>query len=170
MRKIIVIFFLFLLFSCNERESKESNEKSGYKDKYNVVDTSKFKSENIETDPYGVLEMTYAVIVSKQSMCDLVEESVKDNEQMKELMIPMLNECKFYREVYKKVIPNFESVNLVNADKYYYFKYSEENSEDSISNIVGIFSDVDNCNKFKEDFLNKEIGLTSNCKKISFVN
>ena len=81
--------------------------------------------------------------------------------------MPQLEKCKFYREVYKKVIPNFESVNLDNVNKYYYFNYSNENSETSFSNVIGIFLDINNCNKTKEEFLDKEMGLTSKCKNIT---
>jgi len=167
MRKIIVIFFLFLLLSCNE---KESNEKSSYKSKYDIVDTSKFENQNSKTDPYGVLDITYAVIVSQQDICDIYNNSFKESKNkglLQEYMMPQLEKCKFYREVYKKVIPNFESVNLDNVNKYYYFNYSNENSETSFSNVIGIFSNIDSCNKAKEEFLDKEMGLTSKCKNIT---
>ena len=166
MRKIIVIFFLFLLLSCNERES---NEKSSYKSKYDIVDTSKFENVNSGSS-YGMLKMTYVVIVAKQEYCDGVDDIANENKDNKEFISiigSMLNECKFYREVYKKVISNFESVNLDTANKYYYFNYSDENSETSFSNVIGIFSDIDNCNKAKEEFLDKEMGLTSKCKNIT---
>ena len=169
MRGIIVIIFLFLLSSCNERES---NEVSSYKSKYDIVDTSKFENQNSKTDPYGILDTTYIAIWSKQEYCDGVDGVVKENEDNKELisiMFSMQNECKFYREVYKKVIPNFESVNLDNANKYYYFNYSDENSETSFLDVVGIFLDINNCNKFKEEFLDKEMGLTSKCKNIKLM-
>jgi len=169
MRKIIVIFFLFLLLSCNERESKEANEESSYKSKYDIVDTSRFESVNSGSS-YGILDMTYISIVSKQDYCDGVDGIAKENKNNKEfisIMGSMLNECKFYREVYKKVIPNFESVNLDTANKYYYFNYSDENSETTFLNVIGIFSDIDNCNKAKEEFLDKEMGLTSKCKNIT---
>ncbi len=168
MRKILIIFFLFLLSSCNERES---NEKSSYKSKYDILDTSKFESVNSGSS-YGMLKMTYAVIVAKQEYCDGVDGVFKENEDNKELisiMLSMKNECKFYREVYKKVMPNFESVNLDNANKYYYFNYSDENSETSFANVIGIFSDNNNCNKAKEEFLDKEMGLTSKCKNITLM-
>jgi|TARA_E500000305_G_scaffold38405_1_gene29470 hypothetical protein len=167
MRKIIVIFFLFLLLSCNE---KESNEKSSYKSKYDIVDTSKFENQNSKTDPYGILDITYAVIVSQQDICDIYNNSFKESKNkglLQEYMMPQLEKCKFYREVYKKVIPNFESVNLDNVNKYYYFNYSNENSETSFSNVIGIFLDINNCNKTKEEFLDKEMGLTSKCKNIT---
>jgi len=167
MRKIIVIFFLFLLLSCNE---KESNEKSSYKSKYDIVDTSKFENQNSKTDPYGILDITYAVIVSQQDICDIYNNSFKESKNkglLQEYMMPQLEKCKFYREVYKKVIPNFESVNLDNVNKYYYFNYSNENSETSFSNVIGIFSNIDSCNKAKEEFLDKEMGLTSKCKNIT---
>ena len=169
MRKIIVIFFLFLLLSCNERESKEANEESSYKSKYDIVDTSRFESVNSGSS-YGILDMTYISIVSKQDYCDGVDGIAKENKNNKEfisIMGSMLNECKFYREVYKKVIPNFESVNLDTANKYYYFNYSDENSETTFLNVIGIFSDIDNCNKAKEEFLDKEMGLISKCKNIT---
>ena len=169
MSKIIVIFFLFLLLSCNERESKEANEESSYKSKYDIVDTSRFESVNSGSS-YGILDMTYISIVSKQDYCDGVDGIAKENKNNKEfisIMGSMLNECKFYREVYKKVIPNFESVNLDTANKYYYFNYSDENSETTFLNVIGIFSDIDNCNKAKEEFLDKEMGLTSKCKNIT---
>jgi len=172
MRKIIVIFFLFLLLSCNERESKEANEESSYKSKYDIVDISKFENQNSKTDPYGILDITYAVIVSQQGICDILENTFKESENkdlLKEYMMPQLEKCKFYREVYKKVIPNFESVNLNNANKYYYFNYSDDNSETSFSNVIGIFSNTDNCNKAKEEFLDKEMGLTSKCKNIELI-
>ena len=164
-----IIFISLIIVGCNERES---NEESSYKSKYDIIDTSKFENQNSKTDPYGILDMTYAVIVSKQEMCDIYESTFKESENkdlLKEYMTPQLEKCKFYREVYKKVIPNFESVNLDNANKYYYFNYSDENSETTFSNVVGIFLDIDNCNKFKEEFLNKEMGLTSKCKNITLM-
>ena len=174
MKKIIVIFFLFLLLSCNERESKEANEESSYKSKYDIVDTSKFANQDLKTDPWGILDSTYITIVSKQSYCDGMEKIAKEdknNEQnvVKEVMTAFLDECKFYREVYKIVIPNFESINLDNVNKYYYFNYRDENSETSFLDVVGIFLDINNCNKAKEEFLDKEMGLTSKCKNIKLM-
>ena len=167
MKNIFLLIAITLLITgCNERES---NEKSSYKSKYDIVDTSKFENVNSGSS-YGMLKMTYVVIVAKQEYCDGVDDIANENKDNKELisiMLSMRNECKFYREVYKKVMPNFESVNLDNANKYYYFNYSDENSETSFSNVIGIFSDIDNCNKAQEEFLDKEMGLTSKCKNIT---
>jgi uncharacterized protein YceK len=173
MKNIFLLIAITLLITgCNERESKEANEESVYKSKYDIVDTSKFENQKSKIDPYGILDITYAVIVSQQGICDILENTFKESENkdlLKEYMMPQLEKCKFYREVYKKVIPNFESVNLDNANKYYYFNYSDENSDTTFSNIIGIFSNIDNCNKAKEEFLDKEMGLTSKCKNIELI-
>lgn len=169
---LLLIFISLIIVGCNERES---NEQSSYKSKYDIVDTSKFKNQNSKTDPYGILDMTYIATWSKQEYCDGMEkvanERKKNTEQnvVKEVMTGFLDECKFYRELYKIVIPNFESVNLDNVNKYYYFNYRDENSETSFLDVVGIFLDINNCNKFKEEFLNKEMGLTSKCKNIKLM-
>ena len=59
---------------------------------------------------------------------------------------------------------------IVINNSIFYFKYSDEYSETSLSNNIGIFSNAGKCNKFKDNFLNNDIGFTSKCKNISTVN
>jgi len=92
MKNIFLLIAITLLITgCNERESKEANEESIYKSKYDIVDTSKFENQNSKTDPYGVLDITYAVIVSQQGICDILENTFKESENkdlLKEYMMP----------------------------------------------------------------------------------
>ena len=167
MRKLLLITFLSLLLGCSESEQKKE---TNYKSKYNILDTSKFKDLESNIRPIMVLSTSYVVVVTQQDICDIFESSAKENKQLEEMMTRSITECKFYRELYKEVIPHFKTINANNVSNYFYFKYSDEYSETNLSNTIGIFSNEGKCNEFKDNFLNNEIGFTSNCKNIVSIN
>ena len=170
MKKLLSILVLSLLLGCSENEPKE--EKT-YKSKYDVLDVSKFKELETNIRPMGILSYTYSSVVTQQDICDIYENTLnesKSKELLKEFWTSQFEECKFKRKLYEEVISNFKSINSTNANTYFYFKYSDEFSETSLFNILGIFSNLNECNKFKEEFLDKEIGLTSKCKNIEFLS
>lgn len=170
MIRVIGILFLLLLLSCNENEAKKETE---YKNIYDVLDRSKLETIESKINPISILTITYGSVVNEQMICDIFDSTVKDSDnkkQIEEIMSSSLNACKFYRKLYKQVIPNFKNVSIDNIDRYYYFEFMDENSETNLFNIIGIFSDINNCNNFKNEFLDNEIGFTSNCKKISLLD
>ena len=170
MIRVIGVLLLFLLLGCNENEAKKDTE---YKSKYDVLETSKFESIESKTNPIAILTLTYGSVVTDQEICDAFDSTVTDSKNKKyleELMSSSLSECKFHRKLYEHVIPNFKNISLDNAERYYYFEYMTEESDINIANIVGIFSDINNCNNFKNEFLDNEIGFASNCKKIKLLD
>ena len=165
LRFLISSLLVLFLFGCSEPEEK--NE-TNYKSKYNIVDNTKLKKLDNEFRNFGLLSFSYATVVSQQDICDIFEESVSqsNNEELKKIMDGKLKECNFYRKLYEVVIPNFSNINNSNYINHYYFEFRGEDSESSLTNRIGIFLDLENCNKFKEVFLDNELGFTSNCKKL----
>ena len=165
MKKLLAIMLLCLLLGCSEKEAKKEVD---YKSKYNVVDVVKFE----DFKSYYTLSSSYSKVIVQQDICDVFEEteqtvSDKNKKLLEELNINLSKNCGFYRKLYETVIPNFKTINLTNSDSYYYFEYRDDDSENNFGNTIGIFSNINNCNKFKNDFLNSEIGFASNCKNIS---
>ena len=166
MKQIFLILMSFLLFSCSEPEQQTENS---YKSKYDVVDRKRFEKLEDELKNFGLISFAYASVVSQQDICDIFEDTAdqSDNEEYKKIMAGQLKECDFYRKLYEVVIPNFQNISFTNYNNYYYFEFKDEYSETNLTNQVGIFSNIENCNKFKDSFLEQELGFTSNCKKIS---
>ena len=167
MKQLLSIIILGLLLGCSESEQKEE---TNYKSKYNIIDTSKFKDLEPNIRPIMVLSSSYVSVVTQQDICDIFESSAKENKKLEEMMTSSITKCKFYRELYEEVIPHFKTINATNVSNYFYFKYRDEYAETSLSNTIGIFSSEGKCNEFKDNFLNNDIGFTSNCKNISTVN
>ena len=167
MIKILSIIILGLLLGCSESEQKKE---TNYKSKYNILDTSKFKDLEPNIRPIMVLSSSYVSVVTQQDICDIFESSAKENKKLEEMMTSSITKCKFYRELYEEVIPHFKTINATNVSNYFYFKYRDEYSETSLSNTIGIFSNEGKCNEFKDNFLNNDIGFTSNCKNIDSIN
>lgn len=165
--KIFLILFtiLLLLVSCKEPEEKKE---TNYKSQYDIVNTVKLRKLDEEFKNLGFLSLSYASIVSQQDLCDIFEDTIyqSNNEELRNLMSKKLIECNYYRKLYKIVIPNFENINTSNYINHYYFEFRDDFSDTVLANKIGIFLNLENCNKFKNEFLIQELGFTSNCKKI----
>ena len=170
MKNLFGIIILCLILGCSENKPKEQ---TSYENKYNILDVSTFRELEKNIRPLMVLSAGYTSVVTQLDICDIYESTVdesKNKKTLKEVMASSLIKCKFYRELYKEVIPNFKTINATNLNNYFYFNYSNEYSESSFTNIIGIFSNEAKCDKFKDNFLNNDIGYTSNCKNISSIN
>jgi hypothetical protein len=168
MKKLLAIIVLGLLLGCSENEPKK---KVDYKSKYNVVDVAKFENLELNIRPIAILSLSYSRVIAEQDICDIFEETLSDKNKklLDEMNLNYSKDCGFYRKLYEAVIPNFKTINLTNLNSYYYFEYRDD-SENSFGKTIGIFSNINNCNKFKNDFLDGEIGFTSNCKNIGSIN
>ena len=169
MKKLLPITFLGLLLGCSENEPKKEAK---YKSKYNVVDVTKFEDLESNFKPIAILSLSYFKVIVELDMCDVFEQTVSDNNKklLDKTNLNLSKDCGFYRKLYEAVIPNFKTINLTNSNSYYYFEYRDDHSENSFGKTIGIFSNINNCNKFKNDFLDGEMGFASNCKNISSIN
>ena len=169
MKKLLAIVVLGFLLGCSENEPKKEVD---YKSKYNVVDAAKFKNLELNITPIAILSLSYSKVIVQQDICDIFEQTVSDKNKklLDEMNLNLSKDCGFYRKLYEAVIPNFKTINVANSNSYYYFEYRDDDSENNFGKTIGIFSNINNCNKFKNNFLDGEIGFASNCKNISSIN
>lgn len=169
MKKILIfLFFNLFLIGCSEKEQKKDTKP--YKSKYDVFGTERLKKldQELNTDPFLILTLSYTHIISSLDVCDIMKEAFKDNSKniIKDIKVSIDIGCDFHKEIYDKYLINFQDINSNNYKNYYYFNYKKEDTESDFGNYLGIFKNLSSCNEVKDKFLNAEIGYVSRCKNI----
>ena len=187
MKKLLGILVLgLLLTSCSEekKQSKEIKEENKYLKSSmtkKLGDIDKIYMKEIidkqlkgEIDGFPMLMMFYMDTGIHMIYCDamakisLETDSKKKDEMYKDLYLKQSEEeCKVYREIYEKYNSMYQKIIDTNSiPVYFYFELGEGGEGDSASKSdVGIFPTKKECEYYSNLFREKDIGLTSNCKK-----
>ena len=178
MKKLLAIVVLGLLLASCSEEKKES-KKIVKENKYLKTSISKklgdldkiYMKEMIdkqlkgEIDDLPMLMMFYVNTGISLGYCDamikisLETDLKKKDEMYKDLYLkPSKEECKVYREIYEKYNYMYQKIIDTNSIPiYFYFKGNNSS--------IGIFPTKKECEYYTNLFREKNIGLTSNCKK-----
>ena len=187
MKKLLGVLVLgLLLTSCSEekKQSKEIKEENKYLKSSmtkKLGDIDKIYMKEIvdkqikgEIDGLPMLMMFYMGTGVQMIYCDAMAEisletdSKKKDEMYKDLYLKQSEEeCKIYREIYEKYNSMYQKIIDTNSiPVYFYFELGEGGEGDSASKSdVGIFPTKKECEYYSNLFREKDIGLTSNCKK-----
>jgi len=177
MKKLSLYIFLVLIFlsSCSEekkqtKEIKEENKylKSSMMKKLGNIDQIYMeemmdKLVKGEIDDLSLLMMFYTHTGTSMIVCDaMVEVYSKTDSKIRTKQSE--EECKIYREIYEKYNSMYQKIIDTNSiPAYFYFDLKEDGSESNSS--IGIFPTKKECEYYSNLFREKNIGLTSNCKK-----
>ena len=185
MKKLSLYIFLglFFLSSCSEgkkqnKEIKEENKylKSSVMEKLGKIDEIHMeemmdKLFKGEIDNLSMLILFYSHTGTRMIYCDVMfdinlePDPKKKDEMYKDLYLKQSEEeCKIYREIFEKY--NFMYQKIIDSNLvpiYFYFDLKEGGSESNSS--IGIFPTKKECEYYSNLFREKNIGLTSNCKK-----
>ena len=184
MKKLLGIMVLGLMLASCSEEKKQSKkivkenkylktsivEKLGDLDKIYMKEMID-KQLKGEIDGLPMLMMFYMTTGTRIIYCDamakisLETDPKKKDEMYKDLYLKQSEEeCKVYREIYEKYNSMYQKIIDTNSiPDYFYFELREEGSESDSS--IGIFPTKKECEYYSNLFREKDIGLTSNCKK-----
>ena len=177
MKKLSLYIFLGLIFlsSCSEekkqsKEIKEENKylKSSMMEKLGNIDQIYMeemmdKLVKGEINDLSLLMMFYTHTGTSMIVCDaMVEVYSKTDPKIRTKQSE--EECKIYTEIYEKY--NYMYLKIIDTNSipiYFHFDLKEHGEESSSS--IGIFPTKKECEYYSNLFREKNIGLTSNCKK-----
>ena len=178
MKKLFLYFLSsLLLVGCSEEKKTDSIRKASKYLKADImkelskldeINMDKMINNSIEGSGGSItlLMLFYTSIGTTLTYCEAIAGINKEMDEKNKDPDLKINddECKIYTEIYEKYNSMYlKAINSNSIPKYYFFelKYPIEANQES----VGIFPTKKECEYYANLFREKNIGLTSSCKK-----
>ena len=191
---VLIITFLFVLISCSEDKSQNTNQKiepTLFEKYLNLELTSnltsiQFSEERLSKAQEISYEETLKILKEPNlanmlselggtlSFCEIWNKTMKETEETKKNEISTFIDemdketqlkCKLYKDLYDKILPRFIEISETNKiNSFYYFNFSDPRQEEKNLEILGIFISKEECESHSNNFQEELNYYISNCK------